>query len=72
MTDEEVRQQVERTDRFIAEFRELITSVALDPTYPIKSPAIRGLHALQIRWARSITSPSATWPMSMKPCVATC
>ena len=32
MTDEEVRQQVDRADRFIADFRELITSIALDPT----------------------------------------
>jgi hypothetical protein len=32
MTDEEVRQQVERTDAFIAAFRELIASTAVDPT----------------------------------------
>jgi hypothetical protein len=31
MTDEEVRQQIERTDAFIAAFRELIASTAVDP-----------------------------------------
>ena len=34
MRDEEVRQQVERTDAFIAAFRELIASTAVDPTSP--------------------------------------
>ena len=32
MTNEEVRQQVERTDAFIAEFHELIASTVVDPT----------------------------------------
>jgi len=31
MTDEEVRQQTERADRFIADFRALIASTAVDP-----------------------------------------
>ena len=31
MTDEEARQQVERTDAFIAEFRALIASIVVDP-----------------------------------------
>ena len=43
MTDEEVRQQVERADRFIADFRELVTSVALDPDRSVAAAAISGL-----------------------------
>ena len=34
MTDEEARQQVERTDAFIAAFRELIASTSVDPASP--------------------------------------
>ena len=42
MTDEEVRQQVERTDLFIADFRELITAIALDPDLSVTPPVVRG------------------------------
>jgi len=31
MTDEDPRQQIERADRFIADFRALIASTAVDP-----------------------------------------
>ena len=36
MTDEEARQQVERTDTFTAEFRELIASTVVDPASPTR------------------------------------
>jgi hypothetical protein len=35
MSDEEARQQVERTDAFIAAFRELIASTVVDPAKPM-------------------------------------
>ena len=37
MTDEEVRQQVKRTDAFIAAFRELIASTVVDPASPCEA-----------------------------------
>jgi hypothetical protein len=43
MTDEEVRQQVERTEAFVAAFRELIASTSVDPASPSRLPAIAGL-----------------------------
>jgi len=43
MTDEEARQQVERTDAFIADFRELIASTAVDPSSPCEAACLRGL-----------------------------
>ena len=43
MTDAEVRQQIERTDRFIAAFRELIASTVVDPTSPCEAASHRGL-----------------------------
>jgi hypothetical protein len=42
MTDEEVRQQVERTDAFIAAFRELIASTVVDPTSLCEAACHRG------------------------------
>ena len=46
MIDEEVRQQVERTDLFIADFRELITTIALDPNRSIEPSALSGLRRI--------------------------
>ena len=46
MTNEEVRQQVERTDAFIAEFRELITTIALDPDLSVAPPVVHGLRRI--------------------------
>ena len=46
MTDEGVRQQVERTDAFIAEFRELIASTAVDPSSPCEAACYRGLERI--------------------------
>ena len=46
MTDEEVRQQVERTDAFIAAFCELIASTVVDPASPSRLPAIAGLERI--------------------------
>jgi hypothetical protein len=43
MTDEEARQQVERTDAFIAAFRELIASTVVDPASPCEVSCRRGL-----------------------------
>jgi hypothetical protein len=45
MTDEEVRQQVERTDAFIAAFCKLIasTAVAVDPASPCEAACRSGL-----------------------------
>jgi hypothetical protein len=31
MTDVEIREQIERTDRFIADFREVVAATAVDP-----------------------------------------
>jgi len=46
MTDEEARQQVERTDRFIAAFRELIASTFVDPASPCEVACHRGLERI--------------------------
>jgi len=46
MTDEEVRQQVERTDAFIAAFRELIASTIVDPASPCEAACHRGLEQI--------------------------
>jgi hypothetical protein len=46
MTDEEVRQQVERTDAFIAAFRELIASTVVDPTSLCEAACHRGLERI--------------------------
>jgi len=46
MTDEEVRQQVERTDAFIAAFRELIASTIVDPASPCEAACHRGLERI--------------------------
>ena len=43
MTDEEVRQQIERTDAFIAAFRELIASTVVDPASSCEAACHRGL-----------------------------
>ncbi len=45
MTDEEARQQIERTDAFIADFRELIasTAAAVDPASPCEAACRRRL-----------------------------
>jgi hypothetical protein len=46
MTDEEVRQQVERTEAFVAAFRELIASTAVDPASPCEAACRRGLERI--------------------------
>ena len=46
MTDEEARQQVERTDRFIAEFRALIASTVVDPASSCEAACRRGLERI--------------------------
>jgi hypothetical protein len=43
MADEEVRQQVERADAFIADFRALIASTAVDPARLDEVACRRGL-----------------------------
>ena len=46
MSDEEVRQQVERTDAFIGAFRELIASTVVDPASPCEAACRRGLERI--------------------------
>ena len=46
MTDEEARQQIERTDRFIAEFRELIAFTVVDPASSCEAACHRGLERI--------------------------
>jgi hypothetical protein len=46
MTDAEVRQQIERTDRFIAAFRELIALTIVDPASPREVACLRGLERI--------------------------
>ena len=46
MTDEEVRQQVERTDAFIAAFRELIAPTVVDPASPCAVACRSGLERI--------------------------
>jgi hypothetical protein len=48
MTDAEVRQQVERADCFIAEFRELIASTIVDPASPCEAACLRGLERIAV------------------------
>jgi flavin-binding protein dodecin len=43
MTDEEVRQQVERAEAFIAAFRELIAATDVDPARSCEAACRRGL-----------------------------
>ena len=45
-TDEEARQQVERTDAFIAVFRELIASTVVDLASPCEAACRRGLERI--------------------------
>jgi hypothetical protein len=46
MTDEEARQHLERTDAFIAAFRELIASTVVDPASPCEAACRRGLERI--------------------------
>jgi hypothetical protein len=46
MTDAQVRQQVERADCFIAEFRELIASTIVDSASPCEAACLRGLERI--------------------------
>ena len=46
MTDEEARQQVERTDAFIAEFRALIASIVVDPASSCAAETRNGLERI--------------------------
>ena len=46
MTDAEARQQVERTDAFIAEFRQLVAATAVDPASPCAAEARGGLERI--------------------------
>jgi hypothetical protein len=46
MTDEEVRQQIERTEAFIAAFRELIASTVVDPASPCEATCRSGLERI--------------------------
>ena len=43
LTDEEARQQIERADAFIADFRELIASTVVEPTSSCEAASRRGL-----------------------------
>ena len=46
MTDAEARQQLERTDAFIAEFRELISATVVDPASSCADHQRRGLERI--------------------------
>jgi hypothetical protein len=46
MTDAEVAAQIERTDRFIAELRELIATTTVDPASPCADDHRRGLERI--------------------------
>ena len=46
MTDAEVRRQVDRTDRFIAEFREMVAATAVDTASPCADYHRRGLERI--------------------------
>jgi hypothetical protein len=46
MTDAEVAAQVERTDRFIADFREMVASTIVDPASPCEAACLRGLERI--------------------------
>jgi hypothetical protein len=46
MTDAEVRQQVERTDRFIADFCEIVAATVVDPRSPCVNDQRRGLERI--------------------------
>jgi hypothetical protein len=43
MTDSEVREQIERADRFIADFREMVAAAEVDPRSPCADDHRRGL-----------------------------
>jgi len=43
MTDAEVAAQIERADRFIADFREMVAAAEVDPTSPCAAEHRRGL-----------------------------
>ena len=46
MTDVQVAAQVERTDSFIAEFREMVAATAVDPVSPCADDHRRGLQRI--------------------------
>ena len=71
MTDAEVRQQVERTDRFIAEFRTMVASTAVDPASSCAAEARSGLERIAATVDGVITSSTPIWPTSTRLCAAT-
>jgi hypothetical protein len=46
MTDAEVANQIERTDRFIADFREMVAATVVDPRSPCAEAHRRGLERI--------------------------
>jgi hypothetical protein len=46
MPDAEVRQQIERADSFIADFRAMIAATAVDPASPCADASRRGLQRI--------------------------
>ena len=46
MTDAEVAAQIERTDRFIDDFREMIAATVIDPASPCADDQRRGLQRI--------------------------
>ena len=46
MTDAEVAAQIERADRFIADFREMIAATVVDPASACADYQRRGLHRI--------------------------
>ncbi len=70
MTDEEVRQQVERTDAFIAAFRELIASTVVDPASPCEAACHRGLERIAATVDAVDYVTFATWRTSTRRCAA--
>jgi hypothetical protein len=55
MTDAEVAAQVERTDRFIADFREMVAATAVDPVSPCAMITVAEFSGSRRRsmWCRS-------------------
>jgi hypothetical protein len=72
MTDVEVRQQVERTDRFISAFREMVAATAVDTASPCADYHHRGLEQIAATVDQVDYAFFRIWRISTRRCGAGC
>ena len=70
MTDAEVAAQIERADRFIADFREMVATAEVDPTALARRNTVADLPGSAGRWTQCRSGRCAIWRTSMLRCGA--